>query len=58
MCLSDRAYRAIHAEVAEHRDTETGGFLMGHLVGGVWYVTEVVDAGIKDTVYDRAYFPL
>lgn len=43
--FSDRAYRALTAEVAQWSPLETGGILLGHLHNRIWYVTECIHAG-------------
>lgn len=43
--FSDRAYRAMTAEVAQWSPLETGGILMGHLHNRIWYITECIHAG-------------
>ena len=56
VAVSDRAYRAILAEVFSHGDNETGGVFLGHFHQGIWYLVDVVDPGIKDTINSRSYF--
>lgn len=43
--FSDRAYRALTAEVAQWSPLETGGILLGHLHNRIWYITECIHAG-------------
>jgi len=53
--LSERAYKSIIAETSEHDNRETGGILLGHYHGGVWYIIEAVDPGLK-TVNQTSFF--
>jgi len=43
--LSKRAYVSIVSEVLSHNRNETGGLLIGYIVGRRWYVLDVVDPG-------------
>ena len=47
--LSDRAYSTIISEVLANNRNETGGVLLGHIVGTVWYVAEVIPPGLTST---------
>ena len=52
--ISDRAYIAIMAESYNRYRTETGGVLLGHFVGNVWYIVEATDPGMH-AVFSTAY---
>lgn len=43
--FSDRARAAIVAETDAQHPNETGGILLGHCLGEVWYVIEAIDPG-------------
>lgn len=45
--LSEEAHKKIVAETFSYGDDETGGVLIGYIYQGQWYVTDVIDAGIK-----------
>ena len=45
--LSEEAHKKIVAETFSYGDDETGGVLIGYIDQGQWYVTDVIDAGIK-----------
>lgn len=47
--LSDRALIQIYNETQARLSTETGGLLLGHYEGGVWYVVEASDPGWNAT---------
>ena len=47
--LSDRALIQIYSETQARLSTETGGLLLGHYEGGVWYVVEASDPGWNAT---------
>lgn len=59
--ISDRAYSAIISEVIHNGANETGGVLIGHIHNRVWYIVDVIDAGIDTTnrvalfQWDREY---
>lgn len=45
--ISEEAHKKIVAETFSYGDDETGGVLIGYIYQGQWYVTDVIDAGIK-----------
>ena len=53
--FSDKAYNAIIDETFRKDPIETGGILLGHVIGDVWVVMEVIPPGI-DSVHQYAYF--
>jgi hypothetical protein len=59
--FSDRAYTSILKDTAARIETETGGILLGHRRGSIWYVIEALDPGPNSVFtpvtfeYDHAY---
>lgn len=53
--LSDRAAAAIYSEVYDNGRNETGGVFVGYIYKRVWYITEVVDAGLR-TINSEVFF--
>ena len=53
--LSNRAASAVYNEVYENGKEETGGVFIGYIYNRAWYITEVVDAGLR-TVNTEVYF--
>jgi proteasome lid subunit RPN8/RPN11 len=59
--FTNRAYYSILSETYDKIRTETGGILLGRIVGDIWYVIEVIDPGPNSTLkpayfeYDTAY---
>ncbi|TDH18512.1 hypothetical protein EXU57_23225 [Segetibacter sp. 3557_3] len=43
--LADRACNSMISEVVDRGSQETGGILLGTVVGSIWYVLEAVDPG-------------
>lgn len=55
--LSDKAFAKIVSETLSYGENETGGVLIGYISNGIWYVTDVIDAGLKqDTTHTVTYF--
>lgn len=55
--LSNKAFTKIVSETFSYGDAETGGVFIGLICNGVWYVTDVIDAGLKpDTTHTSTYF--
>lgn len=55
--LSDKAFAKIVSETFSYGSSETGGILIGIISNGIWYVTDVIDAGlIQDTTHTTTYF--
>lgn len=53
--LSNRAYSSIIAETLAHGGNETGGPILGHIIGRKWFVTDVIDPG-TDTIHEVGLF--
>lgn len=53
--FSNRAYNAIIRESFKKDPVETGGILLGHIVGDTWVVMEVLPPGIH-CIFNVAYF--
>lgn len=54
--LSNRAYCSIINESLEHGYDETGGVLLGFIVGRRWFVLDVIDPGTNDTIHQVDLF--
>lgn len=54
--LSNRAYCSIINETFEHGTDETGGLLIGFIVGRKWYVVDVIDPGTNNTIHETGLF--
>lgn len=55
--LSDKAFAKIVTETLSYGENETGGIFIGYIYMGIWYVTDVIDAGLKqDTTHTLTYF--
>jgi hypothetical protein len=53
--FSSKAYLSVVAETYGRVETETGGILLGHRVGDVWYVLETLDPG-PNSIFRSSYF--
>lgn len=53
--FSNKAYNAIIDETFRKDPVETGGFLLGHVIDGIWVVMEVIPPGV-DSIHQYAYF--
>ena len=53
--ISQRAYLSMLAEVYERVETETGGILLGHRDGDLWYVLESIEPG-PQSIFTPTYF--
>lgn len=45
--FSEKAFASIISQTLSYSQNETGGVLIGYILGGIWYVLDVIDAGIK-----------
>lgn len=55
--LSDKAFAKIVTETLSYGEHETGGIFIGYIYRRIWYVTDVIDAGLKqDTTHTITYF--
>ena len=54
--ISNRAYCSIINETFEHGTDETGGLLLGYIIGRKWYVVEVIDPGTINTIHQTGLF--
>lgn len=53
--FSDKSFLGIVAETYERSQTETGGILLGKIIGNTWYVIESLDPG-PNSIFQQSYF--
>jgi hypothetical protein len=53
--FSDKSFLGIVAETYERSKTETGGILLGDIIGDTWYVLESLDPG-PNSIFQQSYF--
>jgi len=54
--VSNRAYCSIINESLEYGTNETGGLLLGFILGRRWFVLDVIDPGTNNTVHQTDLF--
>lgn len=55
--LSDMAYAKVVSETFSYGENETGGVFIGLICNGIWYVLDMIDAGlVKQTTHTSSYF--
>jgi len=55
--FSDKSFLGIVAETYERSQTETGGILLGKIIGNTWYVIESLDPG-PNSIFQQSYLAL
>ena len=53
--ISSRAYNAILSETSDKISTETGGILLGRVIGRIWFIIESIDPG-PNSVFEISHF--